>query len=93
MTFDELTYDQIFTMLVGKARNDKNLTQPWKNYALSDTQRLHAVFRMAVTTTTTSTPPKGDPAACICPVGGATNDCPVHGGWKESENAPHRGNA
>lgn len=78
MTFDDLTYDQIFAMLLAKGRADKGLLQPFKNYALSDTQRLQAVFRMAVGSTNLE-PPKGDPGGCICPTGGIHGACPVHG--------------
>lgn len=76
-----MNYDLEITRLVAAIKDDKTLVQPFKNYAMSDAQRLQAVIRMAKTTANI-TPPAGTSSTasqCICSIGVRDTRCPVHG--------------
>jgi len=77
-----MNYDQHLTDLMDAMKADKDLSQPIKNYALSDAVRLQAVIRMAKINTNLQ-PPAGIPttaAGCTCPFGVISATCPVHHG-------------
>lgn len=66
--------------LIESVSADRTLTQPWKNYALSDMRRSLALLKMA--SGTIYVPAKQTPhtaletADCICPMPGVLNqDC------------------
>lgn len=68
--------------LIERLGQDKSLMQPYKNYAISDAKRLHALIRMAGSSTQLE-PPVGTQLGinpvCSCPAGGLRKTCAIHG--------------
>lgn len=79
-----MNYDEQITAMIAAIKADKDLMQPYKNYAVADAHRLQAVIRMA-RTTTMQKPPEGSygnpkPDQCICGSNVVANPrCPIHG--------------
>lgn len=72
--------------LITALKADKQMAQPYKNFAVSDAIRLQAVINQGMRVTN-MVPPAGalpdQPATCICPpTGGRRVDCPQHGNTK-----------
>lgn len=61
-------------------KNDKDIVQPWRNYALKALNEVQAYTHIGLSTTNRKV--EDLPvmqASCTCPEGGLRRDCPVHG--------------
>ena len=71
--------EQELINLIERINADKSLTQPWKNYALSELRKGLACLKMATVKNYQSnnqTPQTGlETVDCICPEGARNADC------------------
>lgn len=79
-----MNYDQKITALITAIKEDKSITQPWKNYATKELNIAQACLRMSKTSTNLKPPSglvndDGSLAECTCPRGAVDTSCPQHG--------------
>ncbi len=81
-----MDYDEAINDIVVFLKQDKRVTQPWRNYAIKHFQEGIASVRMGLTTTNRQPPadapvfPRPRPLGCICADDmPPRKDCPVHG--------------
>lgn len=85
-----MNYLEVLDELCAYLGQDKGITQPYRNYAVSDAKRLMAVIKMGMTTTNLSAPSESDMLAsddnlCTCRKDQNGNlialrkSCPTHG--------------
>jgi hypothetical protein len=77
----------IMQHLIDELKADKQMAQPYRNYAVSDAIRLQAVIRQGMVTTNMVMPSGAisdsqQNGSCICPPAGRRVDCPIHGNTK-----------
>lgn len=77
-----MQYDREIHLIYERLRNDKTVTQPWRNKAISRLQEAQAFIRMGQSTAYPDQPNRvdaGTASTCTCQPGIVDKNCPVHG--------------